>query len=106
MGIPGPERHCSYHQSICDIDLLPCTPPDNMGRPAWANDAQWTFLLGHIERYMTVKGTKATKDFWPGLFDGWVAEWSNLPLDSLIPSAGSLEEGTNPESQVICQGRD
>ena len=72
-----------------------------MGRPAWANDAQWTFLLGHVERYMTVKGTKATKDFWPGLFDGWVAEWPNLPLNSLIPSAGSLEEGTNPESQAI-----
>ena len=65
------------------------------------NDVQWTFLLGHVERYMTVKGTKATKDFWLGLFDGWVAEWPNLPLDSLIPSAGSLEEGTNPESQAI-----
>ena len=50
---------------------------------------------------MTVKGTKATKDFWPGLFNGWVAEWPNLPLDSLVPSTGSSEEGTNPESQAI-----
>ena len=49
-----------------------------MGRPAWA------FLSAQAERYIPVKGTKATKDFWPELFDGWVSKWPESPLDSAV----------------------
>ena len=55
-----------------------------MGRPAWANDTQWAFLSAQAERYIPVKGTKATKDFWPELFDGWVSKWPESPLDSAV----------------------
>ena len=55
-----------------------------MGRPAWANDAQWAFLSAQAECYIPVKGTKATKDFGPELFDGWVLKWPESPLDSAV----------------------
>ena len=48
----------------------------------------WTewcaFLSAQAEHYIPVKGTKATKDFWPELFDGWVLKWPESPLDSAV----------------------
>lgn len=72
-----------------------------MGRPAWANDAQWAFLSAQAERYIPIKGTKATKEFWPELFDGWMSKWPNIPLDSPVEALTDPSEGDDPHDEPV-----
>lgn len=62
-----------------------------MGRPAWATDAQWTWLKAQAAAYALIKGTNATTDFWPTYLKEWVAKWPIPALEELVkePSANN-----------------
>ncbi|KAH7904111.1 hypothetical protein BJ138DRAFT_1186425 [Hygrophoropsis aurantiaca] len=77
-----------------------------MGRPAWANDTQWLWLKEQADRYLLVKGSKKTKDFWPRFFDDWQDQWPSPPLSTIIndqmaePNADSgdpIDQDNGPE---------
>jgi hypothetical protein len=56
-----------------------------MGRPAWANEAQWTWLTDQAADYMKIKGDKKqTAKFWPTYLDGWKERWPTPALTDLV----------------------
>ena len=73
-----------------------------MGRPAWANDDQWTWLKSQATEYLKIKGAKKeTIKFWPTFFEGWQSQWLKPALaDAVRKAEGETREdasaaGTN-----------
>lgn len=76
-----------------------------MGRPAWANEAQYLWLSDQATNYLKIKGTKARAKFFPALFDGWINQWPVPGLDDpvvqpdisseLAVGDGELTSGSN-----------
>src|SRR6266481_2741343 len=56
-----------------------------MGRPAWANEAQWIWLTEQAAEYMKIKGDKKqTAKFWPTYLEGWKERWPTPALTDLV----------------------
>ena len=70
-----------------------------MGRPSWANEAQWLWLTTQATEYMKIKGNKKeTAKFWPAYLDGWQSQWPAPALsdrvrdgDDMISPAATTE---------------
>jgi hypothetical protein len=59
-----------------------------MGRPAWANEAQWLWLTSQAAEYMEIKGNKKkTAKFWPTYLDGWKEQWPTPALTDVVNEA-------------------
>jgi hypothetical protein len=75
-----------------------------MGRPAWANDEQWTWLKSQAMEYMKIKGKKSeTAKFWPGFLEGWKEQWPMPALSDPVHNDGSgasTAAGTTDEADA------
>jgi hypothetical protein len=74
-----------------------------MGRPAWANEAQWTWLTEQAADYMKIKGDKKqTAKFWPAYLDGWKERWPTPALtDCVIDNTSSTNASTEADSRDV-----
>ena len=66
-----------------------------MGRPAWANDKQWTWLKSQATEYLKIKGKKKeTKKFWPVFFDSWKEQWPQPALSDTVHNGDNTSSAT------------
>ena len=73
-----------------------------MGRPAWANEAQWVWLNQAAE-YMELKGDKKqTAKFWPRYLEGWKEQWPTPALTDLVKdNTASADVPTEADSSEV-----
>ena len=70
-----------------------------MGRPAWANDDQWTWLKGQATEYLKIKGKKKeTAKFWPGFLTAWQEQWPKPALSDLVHDDGAGKDSSTAET--------
>jgi hypothetical protein len=70
-----------------------------MGRPAWANDDQWTWLKSQATEYLKIKGKKKeTAKFWPGFLDAWQEQWPKPALSDLVRDDGARKDLATAET--------
>lgn len=80
-----------------------------MGRPNWASDAQYIFLVEQAEIYRSIQAQKKSKKegdepppkFWPTFFDKWQNRWPNPAITALVnPPQQVLTALVNPPQQA------
>ncbi|KZP29502.1 hypothetical protein FIBSPDRAFT_988802 [Athelia psychrophila] len=83
-----------------------------MGRPYWATDPQWTWLVAKAIVYMSIKTatyatkqerSKAFKVFWANYFEEWTRQWPNPGLTAVVKeeplSDDELSDNDTPEKE-------
>jgi hypothetical protein len=73
-----------------------------MGRPAWANEAQWVWLTNQAAEYMKIKGDKKqTTKFWPTYLDGWQEQWPTPALSDVVNDASTIDTTIAADNEVV-----
>jgi hypothetical protein len=77
-------------------------PGKKVGRRGWTTEAQEAWLIDRVKNFVEAQGNgnggkkkKALDDFWPGIWEGWFAQWPEATLES---ENGSV---TNKENLAI-----
>lgn len=83
LGLPKLNPIPASYERIPSIILLLVSFA--MGRPAWANDDQWTWLKSQATEYLKIKGKKTeTAKFWPVFLDVWKERWPKPALTDVV----------------------
>lgn len=57
-----------------------------MGRPSWACNTKWSFLLEWKAKYLIARKEKKLKQFWPAFFAVYALLWPKPGLQEIIQS--------------------
>lgn len=95
---------CGLQSDILFLVLPPavCLIFITMGRPAWANEAQWVWLSAQAVEYMKIKGDKKqTKKFWPIYLDGWQEQWPTPALSVVVKDTSTTDTTIAADNEVV-----